>query len=298
MIDAFHDLSTIRGPHLDMMQLLRRHYRAVAAISKKGAKPEEIGAYNLGFAHNALALIATELLMRRKAVYSYALKKIHKLVSESSNDVPKKLIEAVTHGFKLVDEEMRSQKPIPFPTTETIITEGDYLQELLKEEYSKIEHPMDISYINFLHKIVLTGLCPAKQRGKLRTVPVHIGIDSVQFPPPSLVKGMLDEFCRKFPTLEADPKYDPILKSADVSYRFASIHPYVDGNGRISRLLMNLVLWAYSYPPVYLKADKKGRHKYSQALKRANRGDLKPLACLIAMALADVYSRLQKSITL
>jgi hypothetical protein len=52
-----------------------------------------------------------------------------------------------------------------------------------------------------------------------------------------------------------------------------------------------LVLWGH-HPPVYLKADKKGRHRYAQALRRANRGDMKPLGCLIAMALVEIYGKL------
>jgi hypothetical protein len=60
---------------------------------------------------------------------------------------------------------------------------------------------------------------------------------------------------------------------------------------------MNLVLWRH-HPPVYLKADKKGRHRYGQALRRADNGDLKPLACLIAMSLLDIYASLLAALEL
>jgi len=43
---------------------------------------------------------------------------------------------------------------------------------------------------------------------------------------------------------------------------------------------------------VYLKADKKGRHRYSQALRRADRGNLFPLASLIAISLKEVYEKI------
>jgi hypothetical protein len=45
-------------------------------------------------------------------------------------------------------------------------------------------------------------------------------------------------------------------------------------------------------PPVYLQADKKGRHRYAQALRRANRGNLEPLAALIAPSLLEIYDRI------
>ena len=92
------------------------------------------------------------------------------------------------------------------------------------------------------------------------------------------------------------PKDDEvILRAARVSHQFVCIHPYRDGNGRVSRLLMNLSL-APTHPPVYLKADKKGRHRYMQALRRADRGNLTALANLICLNLIEVYEHMLKSI--
>ena len=54
----------------------------------------------------------------------------------------------------------------------------------------------------------------------------------------------MKQYCKDFPTImPTTVKYDPIMEAAESSYRFVRIHPYHDGNGRISRLLMNLVLW-------------------------------------------------------
>lgn len=102
----------------------------------------------------------------------------------------------------------------------------------------------------------------------------------------------MTEYCLNFPTILPFLKgYDPILEAARASHRFVEIHPYEDGNGRVSRLIMNLVLWEH-HPPVYIKADKSGRHKYNQALKRADRGDIRPMAALISMSLIEIYDRM------
>ena len=125
---------------------------------------------------------------------------------------------------------------------------------------------------------------------------VHVGNPQLHFPVPSAIPGLMEEFCLSFPTiLPSTVKYDPIRTAADVSHRFVAIHPYVDGNGRVARLLMNLVLWQH-HPPVYLKADKKGRHRYSQALRRADRGSKDAMAALIAASLIEIYPRLLRSL--
>ena len=87
------------------------------------------------------------------------------------------------------------------------------------------------------------GVADPRKCGTFRKMPVHVGDPDVLFAPPSLIPEMMKEFCRKFPTiLPTTVKYDPILKAAEASYKFVRIHPYHDGNSRVSRLLMNLVL--------------------------------------------------------
>lgn len=77
---------------------------------------------------------------------------------------------------------------------------------------------------------------------------------------------------------------------ADVHAGFERIHPFLDGNGRTGRLVLNLMLVRSGYPPVIIyKAE---RTKYLKALRRADRNDDPfPLAELLARAVRHSIDR-------
>jgi fido (protein-threonine AMPylation protein) len=200
---------------------------------------------------------------------------------------------AIGAGFALLDRLQNSKAPIYGPMNDTTTTEGELVSKLLDADFADLLTPMKSDYIHFLHRLTTTGLISPSKCGTFRKKAVHIsGNLELHFPPPSAVPKLMEEYCNTFPTiLPTTVRYDPIRTSAEASHSFVRIHPYADGNGRVSRLLMNLVLWNH-FLPVYLKADKKGRHRYAQALKRADRGNITPLACLIALSLKSIYERL------
>ena len=60
----------------------------------------------------------------------------------------------------------------------------------------------------------------------------------------------------------------PIERAARVHGEFVKIHPFIDGNGRTARLLLNLELMKSGYPPIIIKNDE--RIKYYEALDKAH----------------------------
>lgn len=129
--------------------------------------------------------------------------------------------------------------------------------------------------------------------GKYRKERVFISGSKHTLPAPEKVPELMKEFIIK--TKELESKYHPVEYSALVHKEFVFIHPFVDGNGRVARLLMNLVLLQKSYciaiiPPVL-------RAEYIQALENAHTDD-KSFIEFIARVVRETqrdYLRLLKS---
>lgn len=79
----------------------------------------------------------------------------------------------------------------------------------------------------------------------------------------------------------------PLILAASLHYEFVNIHPFDDGNGRMARLLMNLVFMNKGYVPVVLSIDRKNSD-YFPALEKADAGDLDDFFSLIGEEL--IYS--------
>ena len=81
---------------------------------------------------------------------------------------------------------------------------------------------------------------------------------------------------------------------ARIHMDFERLHPFIDGNGRTGRLLLNLILVRLGWPPIVI--FKEQRRRYLDGLDRADNGDLGPLAELIARSVVDNLHRLIPSI--
>lgn len=77
----------------------------------------------------------------------------------------------------------------------------------------------------------------------------------------------------------------PVEIAARFHHEFTAIHPFDDGNGRMARLLMNLLLLQAGYPPVVIRLGE--RDAYLSALRQADRGDFDALLELVGQHVAD-----------
>ena len=62
----------------------------------------------------------------------------------------------------------------------------------------------------------------------------------------------------------------PVVRAAQAHERLVTIHPFIDGNGRTARLVMNLILLARGYPVANIPGDTDSRRSYYNALEKSN----------------------------
>lgn len=144
-----------------------------------------------------------------------------------------------------------------------------------------------------LHKLFYYRI-DSEHAGKYRTRPVIItGTDFVP-PPPQAVPHAMEEFVERMPQLR---KLHPVIFAARLHAQLANIHPFVDGNGRTARLLMNLSLVQNGFPITIIPPVVRG--DYIAAIKETNGGDFKRfdnfISCMVWEAQRD-YLRLFKAL--
>lgn len=95
----------------------------------------------------------------------------------------------------------------------------------------------------------------------------QVAISGSKFIPPSPVEVylLLEDFLRWYN--KNKNKLHPVELAALVHLKFVTIHPFADGNGRVSRLIMNFILNKFNYP--MLDIPYKGRDSYYNALERS-----------------------------
>lgn len=123
----------------------------------------------------------------------------------------------------------------------------DFLEEIATGQTSVIAE-YDVRQI---HKLILSGIDDANA-GKYRSVPVEISGSAYKPPGPESVPHQMQEF-GKWLSQVSVPGDDfasstGLLRAVAAHTWFVQIHPFIDENGRVARLLMNLLLMRYGYP--------------------------------------------------
>ena len=168
--------------------------------------------------------------------------------------------------------------------TALVVNEGVTISgKSMREHLEAINHAEAISYIKDIakqdieisertikeiHALILHGI-DRENAGRYRTVPVMISGSTHMPPQPYLIEKQMEDFILRFKQMEAE-KVHPVLIAAYLHDELVRIHPFIDGNGRNSRLLMNLYLLRHGYVIITLKGSNDAKVNYYKALEMSH----------------------------
>lgn len=169
----------------------------------------------------------------------------------------------------------------------------DFFKDLVLQDMI----PITATDIRQVHQIILTDI-DDRNAGKYRDVDVEITGSEFTQPPHYKIMTEMDEFCRWLTQVtsydKTRPIIDPIIAAAVAHAWFVYIHPFVDGNGRTARILMNIVLIRYGYPIAVI--TKNDRQRYYEALEKSQASDLTPFISLLCDTVSESLDEYEKAV--
>jgi Fic family protein len=137
----------------------------------------------------------------------------------------------------------------------------DFISDLVKEN-----KPLNEWNLLQIHSIILKSI-DQKNAGIYRKVPVLISGNMHTPPQPYLLTKLKEDYFLFYD--ENKNSLHPVILSAEMHEKLVTIHPFIDGNGRTSRLIMNLILLQNGFPIANIKGDTENRIKYYNALENS-----------------------------
>lgn len=138
--------------------------------------------------------------------------------------------------------------------------------EYVKSLVSKGRHELTLNDILEIHRLILDNI-ESENAGRFRTQHARLTQSDIILPNPIKIPDLMDDFMQWL--IRDNP--DHVIKiAADAHYNLVSIHPFSDGNGRTSRLLMNLLLMQAGFPPAIIRKEE--RLEYINSLEKAQSG--------------------------
>ena len=213
----------------------------------------------------------------------------------SEHNVTLKICEKIFAGLPVPSE-------IPDRDPEYLATRNHLVQQGLDASYSAvirsrreiIQHAKALKYIvihmvgfneplteNIIlstHGILCDGVDleegdkSSSYAGMYRKVMVCAGFNSFVSPAgiPSAMRNLVQDFNRDITKAEEEGSLDPFTLAAKYCHKFVNIHPFVDGNGRMCRLLLNAVLLKYAGIVIPLGEEEPDRTAYLEVATRAS----------------------------
>jgi Fic family protein len=158
------------------------------------------------------------------------------------------------------------------------------------EDMARKKEELSGYFVRRLHEIIFSEQLNTKIKvGSYKEIPnflISQTGETIQFATPEETPAKMQDLLDRFNKNEAKSDTNPILLAAAFHYEFVRIHPFDDGNGRMSRLLMNFILMRFGYPPAVIKTEEKENYYTALQLSDAQENSL-PLAEYLAEAVIN-----------
>lgn len=200
-------------------------------------------------------------------------KGIKKLSEEEFVNFEKSFFTELTYNSNAIEGNSMSLEETSIVVNENLSPEGKPLREVYEaknhikalEFIKSYKGEINELFILKIHSIILKDISE-RFAGRYRENPVRVLGSDFKFPSsekiPQLIRNLLYWYDKNKKKMHA-------LELAGIfSMKFVSIHPFVDGNGRVSRLLMNFILQKKKYP--WINIYNKQRQKYLSSVRKAN----------------------------
>jgi Fic family protein len=152
----------------------------------------------------------------------------------------------------------------------------EYVEAMVDDQ--QISEPLTPFHVRQIHKLVITRI-DDESAGIYGKTQVLIAGAALTPPESWLVPQQMDEWGD---WLASNQGLHPIELAAQAHHQLVAIHPFIDGNGRTARLVMNLILMRAGYPPtVILRIN---RQQYYRVLAEADAGRVGPLVNFVGRA--------------
>lgn len=190
--------------------------------------------------------------------------------------LPKELVKNLEEWFRIeltytsnaIEGNTLTRQETAMVVDEGLTVEG----KSLTEHQEAINHAQAFDYIQTLankkrqdlterdvldiHSIILNKIDDSN-KGRYRNVAVRLKGSETILPNPLKVPELMEEFVK---WLQSDNPDHPISIALDAHFKLVSAHPFIDGNGRTARLLMNLLLMQEGYPLAIIRKEDRGAY--------------------------------------
>lgn len=214
-----------------------------------------------------------EKIENLKEIYQ---KNIKKLSKEEFIKFKKAFFTELTYNSNAIEGNSLSLEETSIVINDNLVPEGKTLREIYEAKNHALalkflqEYKGDLNeeLILKLHSIILKDISE-RFVGKYRTGYVRIVGSDFKLPAPEKIPQLVRNLIYWYK--KNKNKLHPFEIAILISIKFVTIHPFVDGNGRMSRLLMNFLLTKKNYP--WINIYNKQRQKYLQAVRKGNDED-------------------------